>query len=167
MDHRGISAVAQAVTLVLERSWKPDLIDSVTPQFKCYRSRDFAEPMATGLSVFVHLVTEAPEPGRVPQPDRRNRPGVSVQVHFLLTAWAESAPVEQSLLGWAACALAVHPVLDASLLNEAVPGVCGPGETIQVRADSDQAVTQLWQFVDSPIQLSLPYVTSAVHLASG
>lgn len=168
MDHRGISAVAQAVTLVLERSWRPDLIDGVTPQFKCYRSRDFADPMPTGLSVFVHLATDAPQPGRVPAPDRRNRPGVSVQVHFLLTAWAESAPAEQALLGWAACVLAEHPVLDASLLNEVVPGVCGTGETIQVRADSDPAVTvtQLWQVLPCPIQLSLPYVTSAVHLGS-
>lgn len=167
MDHRGISAIAQAVTLVLERSWKPDLIDGATPQFGCYRSKDFADPMATGLSVLVHLVTDAPQPGRVTKPDRRSRPGVSVQVHFLLTAWAESAPVEQALLGWAACALAEHPVLETSLLNEAVPGVCGPGETVQLLADSDHAVTQLWQVLPCPIQLSLPYVTSAVHLGSG
>lgn len=167
MDHRGISAVAQAVTLVLERSWRADLIDGVTPQFMCYQSRDFADPMATGLSVLVHQVTEAPQPGRVPQPDRRNRPGVWVQVHFLVTAWAKSASAEQTLLGWAACTLAEHSVLDTSLLNDAVPGVCRPGETTQVRADSDQAVTQVWPFVNCTIQLSLPYVTSVMPLASG
>lgn len=167
MDHRGISAVAQAVTLMLERTWKPDLIEGVTPEFKSYRSKDFADPMANGLSVFVHLVTDAPGSGRIPQPDRRHRPGVSVQVHFLLTAWAESTPVEQTLLGWAACALAEHPVLDTSLLNEAVTGVCGPGETIQVRAAHHHAVTQLWQVLPCPMQLSLPYETSAVHLVAG
>jgi hypothetical protein len=124
--------------------------------------------MTTGLSVFVYLVSGAPQPRPVPGPDPAYRGGVSVQVSFLLTAWAESTSVEQMLLGWGACALADHAVLDAGLLNEAVPGVCRPDETIQLRAaDSDHPVSRLWQVLPCSMQLSLPYVASAVHLGTG
>lgn len=88
--------------------------------------------------------------------------------HFLLTAWGETTWVEQTLLGWGACALADNAVLTASLLNEAVPGVCRPDETIQVRtADSDLAVSALCGLQPWRMQLSLPYVTSPVQLGTG
>ena len=167
MDHRGVSAVAGAITLVLERLWTPGLLDGVTPAFQSYQSEDFADPMRTGLSVFVHRVAGAPQLRRVPQRDGPERPGVSVEVHFLLTAWAESAPLEQSLLGWGATVLAEHPVMDSSLLNEAAPGVCGPDESIHVRAQDDHEVGHLWQALPRPMPLSLSFVTSAVHLVRG
>ena len=168
MDHRGLSAVATAVTLLLQRSWIAGDIDGAAPEFVVYRSRDFADPMHTGLSVFVHQVSGAPLLRDLPRANAPRQSVVSVEVSFLLTAWAESASVEQSLLGWGACTLADNPVLDATLLNDAVPGVCAPGETIQLRADdSDQPVSQLWQAIPCTMQLSLPYITSALHLATG
>ena len=164
MDHRGVSAVAGAIALVLERSWAPGLLGGVTPAFQSYQATDFADPMSTGLSVLVHRVAGAPQLRRVRQPGGPERPGVSVEVHFLLTAWAESAHLEQSLLGWGACVLAEHPVMDSSLLNEAVPGVCGSGESVQVRVEDDHEVGHPLHALPRPMPLSLPFVTSAVHL---
>lgn len=168
MDHRGISAVATAVTLLLQRAWTSGVIDGAAPEFMVYRSRDFEDPMRTGLSVFVHQASGAAQPRNLPPNNTPPQGAVSVQVSFLLTAWAESASVEQSLLGWGACTLANNPVLDATLLNDAVPGVCAPGESIQLRtAVSDPAVSELWQVLPCSMQLSLPYVTSALHLDTG
>lgn len=168
MDHRGISAVATAVTQLLQRSWTPGAVEGGAPEFMVYRSRDFAAPMRTGLSVFVHQVSAASEPRDLPRTHTPPQGAASVEVSFLLTAWAESASVEQSLLGWGACTLADNPVLDATVLNAAVPGVCAPGETIQLRVlDADPPVNERWQPLPCGPQLSLPYVTSVLHLAIG
>lgn len=168
MDHRGISAVATAVTLLLQRSWNERVIDGAAPEFAVYQSRDFADPMRTGLSVFVHQVSGAPQQDNRPRTNTPPLGGVSVLVSFLLTAWAESASVEQSLLGWGACTLADNPVLDAALLNDSVPEVCAPGEIVQLRTDdSDKPISQLWQALPCNMQLSLSYVTSALHLDAG
>lgn len=165
MDHRGISAIAKAVTLTLQRSWTPGLIEGSTPEFVVYRSRDFADPMRDGLSVFVYQLSSVPELRNLQRVRTPPQGAVSVQVSFILTAWAESAFVEEALLGWGACTLAANPVLDTVLLNEAAPGVCAPEDTIQLRtADSDELVRQLWPVLPCSAQLSLPYVTSAVQL---
>lgn len=74
-------------------------------------------------------------------------------VSFLLIAWAESASVEQSLLGCGACTLADNPVLDAALLNDSVLEVCAPGETVQLRTDDSVkpiSQCQLWQAPRAP-----------------
>ncbi len=167
MDHRGISAVATAVALVLERSWAPGIIEGISAQFAAYRSRDLAQPMATGLSVVVTRVSDVPQARPLP---RRGRPpaGVSLEVYFLLTAWGETAAVEQSLLGWGACVLSDHPVLDANLLNDAVPGVCPSEEVVQLRtADAGPGGGGPGPSLPADLPLSLPYVTSAVHLGLG
>lgn len=59
MDHRGISAVATAVILLLQRSWNARVLSGAAPEFAVYQSRDFADPMRAGLSVFVHQVSGA------------------------------------------------------------------------------------------------------------
>lgn len=94
--------------------------------------------------------------------------GVWVLVSFLLTAGAESASVEQPLLDWGACTLTDNPVLDAALLNDSVPEVWAPGETVQFRTDdADRPISQLWQALPCTMKLSLSYVTSALHLDAG
>ncbi len=101
--------------------------------------------------------------------DQHSTPGRRVGTGvLLLTAWAESALVEQSLLGWGACTLADNPVLDAALLNDSVPEVCAPGEKVQLRTDdSDKPISQLWQALPCNMKPSLSYVTSALHLDAG
>lgn len=163
MDHRGISAVATAVTLVLERAWEPGRVPGVVPRFATYRSRDFADPMTCGLSVFVRRVSVVATPLRLPPPDALG--GVALAATLVLTAWAESAHLELALLGWGACALADHPVLDAALLNAAVPGVCSPDETVLVQAaEPDPSLHDLWQTLPCSMQLSLSYVVADLRL---
>ncbi len=165
MDHRGIAAVASAVVLVLDEAWQPGLVDGATPEFASYRPRDLATPMTTGLSVLVHQVVPVPAVRPVGGPPGTRTGGVTLEVHLLVTAWGDSAPVEQGLLGWAACVLDGHPVLDAGLLARAVPGVCAPGEVVEVRS-VDADLHRLWRALGRAPQPSLPYVTSALHLTA-
>ena len=52
-------------------------------------------------------------------PRPRTRPGdanIALELHYLMTAWSSAPVEEQSILAWAMLELAIHPVLDRSVL---------------------------------------------------
>ena len=55
---------------------------------------------------------------------------LAVDLHYLLTAWADSAEEEQTTLAWAMRELYLHPVLDASALTK--DAGWDPGDVIQI-----------------------------------
>jgi uncharacterized protein DUF4255 len=71
-----------------------------------------------------------------PAPEAQTqRPPLTVDLHFLLTAWAKTPERQHDLLGWAMCVLDEHPVLTASWLNrfaDASAAVFSPEESVDL-----------------------------------
>ena len=166
--YQAIGSVAEAVCRLLEHTWTP-VPGGFEPQFDVYHGADFAEPMRTGISVFVYQVGIDTVQRTLPPggPDQR-RP-LPVTVSLLLTAWAASAETEHTLLGWAMRALADHPTISSGFLNAAFPDVFRPDETVDVVAGqlSNDEVFQLWQALPGGrLQLSVPYLARVVRIDS-
>ncbi|WP_349744299.1 DUF4255 domain-containing protein [Roseateles cavernae] len=102
----------------------------------------------------------------------RNRPALqlpqgrvaalSLNVHLLLSVWADTAMKEQSLLGWVLRELLQRPVLDASVLGEGF----GPDEQVPLLAEdlSLDELSKLWQVLLPPLRPSLGFVARNVML---
>lgn len=104
----------------------------------------------------------------------RNRPPTSlpfgrpmpltVNLHLLLTVWADSAKKEQALLGWLMRELHCKPVLDSGVFSSS--GGFSADDLVQLMPDelTLDDTSKLWQLVALPFRPSLTYVARNVKL---
>jgi hypothetical protein len=157
---------------LLQQSWRPELFDDAALTFEVYRSRDFATPMETGVSLFLYRVlvnTAQRTPPSHPTPDGRpRRTLLPLDLHFLLTPWAKDASLEQEILGWLMRALEDTPILPAGLLNSRAPNVFRADETLEVVAGqiSNEELFRIWDVLPTDFQLSVPYIARVVRIES-
>ncbi|GAB3866141.1 hypothetical protein GCM10028801_38000 [Nocardioides maradonensis] len=167
-NHQAIGATAGAVVRLLEQSWHPTLLPGIDPQFAVYHGKDFASPMATGVSVFVYQVGVDSVQRTLPPALPQHRRPLPLRIALLLTAWAKDASTEHALLGWSMRAVADSPVLASGFLNATTPGVFGHDETVELSPIelSNEEVFHLWQVLPSSLQLSAAYVARVLRVES-
>lgn len=87
-----------------------------------------------------------------------------VDLHFLLTIWAESAAAEQTILAWAMRQLHQFPILDVSVLTK--DGGWQPDEIIQlIPAElSNEDLMRIWDALAPDYRLSFPYIARVVRI---
>jgi len=92
------------------------------------------------------------------------RPHLPVDLHFLVTAWANDADSELKVLGRAMQALETTPILSGPLLVSA--GEFAPNETIQIVLEdvSTEAVMRVFDSLPTDYKLSLPYIARIARI---
>ena len=166
--YQAIGSVAEAVARLLEQTWQPSLLNGIGLQFAVYQGKDFSTPMDAGISVFVYQVGVNRTQRTLPPAVANHRRPLPLDVHLLLTAWAQDASAEHDILGWAMRVVDDNPVLSSGFLNAAVSGVFRPEETIElVPAElTNEEVFHLWQVLPNSLQLSAPYLARVVRVES-
>ena len=97
------------------------------------------------------------------------QPQLPVDVHFILTAWAPDASLQQGITGWMMRTMDDHRVLPPGLLNRMAPGVFREDETVEVLDGElvSEDLFRLWELLGSvTYQLSVPYVARNIRLES-
>jgi hypothetical protein len=92
------------------------------------------------------------------------RAHLPVDVHFLITPWANDADSELRIVGRAMQALETTPILSGPLL---LPyGDFGPGESVQVVLEDvpTEAVMRTFDSLPTDYKLSVPYIARVVRL---
>jgi len=169
---RAIGATCEAVVRLLQQAWQPALFDDAELQFQVYRTRSFAAPMDTGVSLFLYRVAlngVQRTPGGGIGPDGRpRRTQLPLDLHVLLTPWAKEASLEQQILGWVMRTLEDTPILPAGLLNSLSADVFEPEETVEVVAGqiSNEELFRIWDVLPNDFQISVPYVARVVRIDS-
>lgn len=87
-----------------------------------------------------------------------------LDLHFLLTAWADNAEFEQRILGRAMQCLEAHPVLGGPLLHES--GGWAPHESVQIAIDeiTTEAVMRTFDSLPVEYRLSVPYLAKIARI---
>jgi hypothetical protein len=166
-----IAATSDAVLGLLQSAAVGTEFDGVA--FAHYQSGDFESPMSDGVSLYLYRVTVSSNRNLPPQvgPDgRRYRPPIPLDVHYLVTAWAETAVRQQRMLGFAIRTLEDTPILPAGVLNQhsPEPNVFRPEETVELVYESltVQDVGYIWDVAQTKEQPSAPYVARMVEIES-
>jgi len=128
--------------------------------------------MEEGISVFLHRITAANNvrnmPPRVAADGKRYRPAVSVDLHYLITAWAKDAVKQQRLLGWAIRTLEDTAILPAGVLNQFGPeaNIFRPEESVDLIMEdiAIQDLLAIWEVGKPNIQPSVGYAARMVGL---
>jgi hypothetical protein len=93
----------------------------------------------------------------------RSRP-LSLELHYLLTAWSSSVPAEQTMMAWAMRELYAAPSLDRSRLAPA--SAWRPDETVQISPSelSHEDMMRIWDAVSPSYRLSTSYVARVIRI---
>ena len=138
--HQAIAATSNALLgLLRDRYPRNDFGTSLDIQL--YQSRDFEAPMREGFSVFLYRVTINATVRNMTlrrAPDgRRFRPSLPVDLHYVITPWAEDGERQQRMLGWVMRFMEDLGVLTAGHLNHYVTetDVFAPHEGLEIICD--------------------------------
>ena len=120
----------------------------------------------TRISLYLYRVT-ANEYTRQLRPGTMStsqQPSLGLDLHYLLTAWANTAQAEQLSMTWALRQLYLHPVLDASILSP--DAAWGPDEVVQlIPAElTIEDMTRLWDALHPSYRLSVSYIARMVRI---
>ena len=168
-----IAATSRAILGLLEAAAAADTEFNGT-QFALYRGADLGKPMASGVSLYLHRVVVNSQyrnhQPRIDELGRKWRPAVPLDLHYLLTAWAEDAVRQQRLLGWCIRVIQDTQTLPSGLLNHFGPehDVFGPTETVDVLLEplSMQDMSYVWEGADARREPSATYVARILELES-
>jgi hypothetical protein len=91
-------------------------------------------------------------------------PHLPLDLHFLLTPWADNAEAEHAILGRAMQCLDSNPILSGPLLHQS--GEWAPNEAIQLVMEeiSTEAVMRTFDSLPSDYRISVPYIARVARL---
>lgn len=142
-------------------------------EFRVFTARDFANPIAAGVSLFLYRV--------VPCGVQRTPPGpmhidgsvaetlLPVDLHFMLTVWGGEASLQHTIAGWMMRVIEDHPIFPAALLNAVIPSSFAPDETVEICLAelTNEDLLRMWDtLVQNVYQLTVPYVARIVRIQS-
>lgn len=170
--YRAVSSVCEALIDYLSHAYTPSQFDNQTLTFRVYSTQDFANrPIASGVSLYLYRLqvhgTNRNPTGRLTPDGRRPYPRLPLELHFLLTAWASDASLQNAIAGWMMRQVADIASMPAALLNQAQAGVFQADETVEIVPGelSTEDLVQLWDVVaPGEYQLSVPYVARVVEI---
>ena len=165
---RAIHSVGSSVTTFLRNTYPAALDGRPMPAcaFDLLSCGQLAGPVDedTHIGLWLYRVTmnEHARQPRLGMPHLAQ--ALSVDLHYLLTAWAGNALDEQITFAWALRQLHLHPLLDASSLSPEAGW--SREEVIQwVPAElSTEDVMRIWDAVDPSYRLSASYVARVVRI---
>jgi len=91
-------------------------------------------------------------------------PPLHVDLHYLLTVWADTADMEHRLIGWALRTLQDASILDTSFLSP--DGLWQPEEVVHLTPEelSNEDMLRLWDGLQPNYRLSYSYVARVVSM---
>lgn len=171
-----IHSVSQSLVNYLRGTFPADLVTG-TPEFRLLASRDLdSTPSITlGISLWLYRITANEHArGTVPiaGPSGAAAP-LALDLHFLLTVWANDPQVEQSMLAWSMTALHQKPRLDMSMLSDRWyanpsdhPAGWRPDDVLVVVQEtmSTEDLMRIWDATGTDYRVSVPYVVRVVRI---
>ena len=172
-SYLAIASTCEALVRLLRASYVPADFHGPRLEFQVYVAEDFKNPMNQGVSVFVYRVYHNQDhrtPYGLPLPNgRRQGSRLSIDVHFLLTAWGKTAGLQHEIAAWMMLVMETHAILGSGLLNASQPGVFRPDESVEVVPTqlSVDDMFQMWDvMINEVYQISVPYVARMLQLDS-
>lgn len=163
-----VHSVGESLRTHLDRTYPASLRAEVPCEFRLVSSGELADAAEIDnvLTIYLYRVTmneHFRNVTRVVDGALESTP-LSIDLHYLFTAWAKSAFNEHTMLAWTMRQLHQQPVLDRSSLS---PGAdWGAGEFIQVIPSelSTEDVMRIWDALEPAYRLSASYVARVVRI---
>jgi hypothetical protein len=169
--YSAIAATSDAILGLLKTAVVGSEFDGVA--LAHYQTSDLESPMSEGISLYLYRVTVSANrnlPAPIGRDGQRYKPPIPLDLHYLVTAWADNAIKQQRMLGFAVRTLEDTPILPAGLLNQysPEPDVFRPEETVELVFEllSVQDSRYVWDVAQTKEHPSATYVARMVEIES-
>lgn len=167
--YRAVNAACEAVVGLLKQAWQPKFIDNLELQFQVFSTLDFNTTIKGGslflYRVFINSVQRTPS-ARIGPNGSQRKSQLPLDLHFLLTPWADKASLEQDILGWMMRTLEDTPILSAGFLDSNTNGVFMQDERIEIVAGqlTHEEMFRIWDVLPVKYKISVPYIARIIRI---
>lgn len=140
-------------------------------EVKLFSTRDFTGTITNKVALFLYRV-EVDESRRnidLPRlaPNAPRRQALGLELHYLLTVWGQrNAEGEQVMLARCMDILDRHALITGPLLDPGYPWEPEDSLRVAINHLSTEDMLRLWDSLEPPYQLSVPYVVRTARLAA-
>lgn len=172
-NHRAIAATSTALAGLLRDRYPRDEFGQGL-DVSLYQTRDFESPMQDGFSIYLYRVAINGAVRNLTlrrSPDgRRFRPSLPLDLHYMITPWAQDVERQHRMLGWVMRLMEDTSVLSAGHLNHYMPetDTFAPHEGIELVCDplSLNDYLTLWDRLRPRLPASATYTLRMVLIDS-
>jgi hypothetical protein len=167
-NFRAVHTLGDSLVTYLTNSFPPDLRNDIPCTFRLISCGELAEadvpPTTVTLLLYRVTLDESLRNVRRWNGASDQKAPLALDLHYLLTIWADNPRAEQVILGWVLRQLTVFPVLDRSLLKS--DGGWEPDDVVQlIPAElSSEDMMRIWDALKPNYRLSVSYVARAVRI---
>jgi hypothetical protein len=168
-NHLAIVSVGDSLITYLQNAYPADLRAAHPCSFQLVSSNEINanyHDFGTSVTLYLHRVAVDPylRNSSVPASQFQTKVPISLDLHYLLTVWADTALAEQTILGWVMRELYTHEALSQSDLTPVAEW--GSDDVIQVIPGeiSNEDMMRIWDALDPPYHLSLSYIARVVRI---
>lgn len=161
-------SVGSSLATYLKNAYPEPLRTNQPFDFRLISSGELAaavEPQNT-VTLFLFRITQNEYLRTRPRPSSAadTEAPLSVDLHYLMTAWADNALAEHTVLSWAMLQLHMHPVLDSSSLSS--EGGWTSGDIIHVIPAelSNEELMRIWDLLLPKFRLSVSYIARVIRI---
>jgi hypothetical protein len=171
----GISAAGKSIERLLNHSFQNgEPVPNKKTKAVLARTNDFeanAVPNNIGspaLSIFIYRVdfNKAMRAAWSAVASQTGRAHLPLDLHFLISPWAENADFESLVLGKAMECLETTPILGGPLLHSSSDWASNDGIQIVLEEISTEAVMRIFDSLPTDYRLSVPYIARIVRIDS-
>jgi len=163
-----VHSVGTSLATYLRNTYPSELRAAHPCEFTLFASSEMGstEERGTTLSLYLYRITMNEHVRNV---RGTNDPAVvdtplSVDLHFLLTVWADNALAEQTILAWAMRQLHQRPVLDRSTLSPEAGWESSDVVHVIPAELSHEDLMRIWDALEPSYRLSLSYIARVVRI---
>jgi hypothetical protein len=163
-----VHSVGSSLITYLRNSYPEALRTRHPCEFRLLSSGELTgtDDFGTLLSLYLYRVTHSEHLRTVPRRnDALDAPlPLSLDLHYLLTVWADSAVAEHTILGWAMRQLHDRPILDVASLSVEAEWTAADFIHVIPAELSNEDVMRIWDALDPAYRLSVSYVVRTVRI---
>jgi len=172
-NYRAIAAISTALAGLIRDRYPRDEFGAGL-DILLYQTRDFESPMQDGFSIYLFRVAINGAVRNLTlrrSPDgRRFRPSLPLDLHFMVTPWAQDVERQHRMLGWVMRLMEDLGVLSAGHLNHYLPetDTFKPNEGVEIICDplSLTDYLTLWDRLRPRLPASATYALRMVLIDS-
>lgn len=172
-DYRAVETVSTVLMRLLQASHSPSQFGGQRLQFSVFQGDDFRDnEMEAGVSLFLYRVaangTHRTPPGRREPDGSKRKTQLPVDLHYLITVWANAGGMQHRIAGWVMRTLEDVPILPSGVLHAFQPSVFDQDETVEIVLNdlTNEDLFRIWDILGEAYRLSVPYLVRNVRIES-
>jgi hypothetical protein len=173
-DIRAALAVSEALRGVLRSSYVRNDFDNTELVFEINTPQQFTSNRPqNGITIFLYRIyisgANRIPAGRIDLNGRRQKPLLPLELHYLVTVWAQEYTLQHTLATWVMRTIEDNALLNAGVLNAGGTQIFRADEAVEICLAEmrTEDLFRIWDVLAAtPYQLSIPYLARVVGIES-